>query len=150
MTSSHYHFQIFNFISERKPEKNEEKSNILLNVPSFEAESGNAKRTLMNRRSTVLLFEKKIIHAPTYENLNKLVNDEINWDEEAQVEFRNKKRRKIEQRKRMTQIINKNDRVINTGISLVIRLDGPYGSPSNAIFDTKHAVLVATGNCNFT
>jgi hypothetical protein len=38
-----------------------------------------------------------------------------------------------------------NEEVISVDRPLEIRLDGPYGSPSRHIFDSQHAVLVATG-----
>ncbi len=38
-----------------------------------------------------------------------------------------------------------NEEIISVDRPLEIRLDGPYGSPSRHIFESQHAVLVATG-----
>jgi len=46
---------------------------------------------------------------------------------------------------RRTQMFARQEEEYNMGTAIKIRLDGPYGSPSSRIFNSRHAVLIATG-----
>ncbi|KAI2796466.1 NADPH oxidase 5 [Blomia tropicalis] len=116
------------------------KRTMLLPIPNDCDEHGcNVKK----RKSSKSNFVETSNTSPTPDSTTIIEMEEINANTHVESEIPKSKTFSLVQAYQNTKGVQNRAQFLN--MPLKIHLDGPYGAPSSNIFQTEHAVLIATG-----